>query len=501
MVRTSIRYSSEMGSSLKVTVIAVAVSLAMSGFGLSQDAPMPACPDDPKPAARRLPEQTEYWRSKIVERSDGLVVWRAESGRELINPGALGERLVGVKPDVALTPAQAAALKWISDNATALPAGGDAVTWYADYQTNYGDLLIDPPWSGGYQQASIIAGLIAMHSGHSQDGWLDLALRAGLAHGVGTDVGGLGERLPNGCLWFEELTTPALAKAGRSPHICNGHIWATLQLVRLAQLTGDDRIAMLAAEGQRSLKLMLEMYCNGQWIRYDLSPRRYEVRFCLAFEADASSLDGKACGPLVCKAELARVDPEDNSRGGRVELCIGMLGDDSGAWRLLNSTYGQDFGVVTWGDPLLEAAEHGRRIRQGKSVFIMELPPGADTDYFREPYLRLRVWYVDSGSGGSLDALVFSWREQVYNEYSRLPGVPHRLVGDGQLKVLEKTVRVCDLGKSSNTAWKITNAYVNPLRELGRQTGDPFFETWARRLEGQIEALKAAYPALEFGKR
>lgn len=37
----------------------------------------------------------------------------------------------------------------------------------------------------------------------------------------------------------------------------------------------------------------------------------------------------------------------------------------------------------------------------------MELPPGADTDYFREPYLRLRVWYVDSGSGGSLDALVF----------------------------------------------------------------------------------------------
>ncbi len=500
MVRTSIKYSSEMGSSLKVAVIAVAVSLAMPGLALADDAPMPACPDDSKPAARRFPEQTEYWRSKIVERSDGLVVWRAVSGREFINPGVLGEQLMGAKTGVALTPAQAAALKWISDNATALPARGDAVTWCADYQTNYSDLLIDPPWSGGFMQASIIAGLIAMHSVHPQDGWLDLALRAGLAFGVDTDVGGLGERLPNGCLWFEELTTPDLAKAGRSPHICNGHIWATLQLVRLAKLTGDDRIAMLAAEGLRSLKLMLEMYCNGQWIRYDLSPRRYEVRFCLAYEADARSLDGKAAsGPLVCKAELARVDSRDQGKG--VELCIGVPGDDSGAWRVLNSTYGQDFGVVTWGDALLEAARHGRRIRQGKSVFIMELPPGADTDYFREPYLRLRLWYVDSGSEGSLDALVFSLREQVNNEYSRLPGVPHRLVGDGHLKVLEKTVRVCDLGKSSNTAWKITNAYVNPLRELGRQTDDPFFETWARRLEGQIEALKAAYPALEFGKR
>jgi hypothetical protein len=50
-------------------------------------------------------------------------------------------------------------------------------------------------------------------------------------------------------------------------------------------------------------------------------------------------------------------------------------------------------------------------------------------------------------------------------------------------------------------SWKITNAYVNPLRELGRQTGDPFFENWARRLEGQVDALKAAYPTLEFGKR
>lgn len=489
-----------MRSSLKVVVISVAVSLAMSGLALSDDTPMPACPDDPKPAARRLPEETEYWRSKKVERSDGLVVWRAESGREFINPGALGEQLIGVKPDVALTPAQAAALKWISDNATALPAGGDAVTWHADYQTNFSDVLIDPPWSGGFVQASIIAGLIAMHSGHPQDGWLDLALRAGLAYGVGTDVGGLGERLPNGCLWFEELTTPDLAKAGRSPHICNGHIWATLQLVRLAQLTGDDRIATLAAEGQRSLKLMLEMYCNGQWIRYDLSPRRYEVRFCLAFEADARSLDSKAAsGPLVCKAEIARVDSQD--KGERVELCIGVSGDDSGAWRVLSGTYGQDFGVVTWGDPLLEAARHGRRIRQGKSVFILELPPGADTDYFREPYLRLRVWYVDSGSGGSLDALVFSLREQVNNEYSKLPGVAHRLVGNGHLKVLEKTVRVCDLGKSSMNSWKITNAYVNPLRELGRQTGDPFFETWARRLEGQVDALKAAYPTLEFGKR
>lgn len=143
----------------------------------------------------------------------------------------------------------------------------------------------------------------------------------------------------------------------------------------------------------------------------------------------------------------------------------------------------------------------GRRIRPGKSVFVLELPAGAEIDYFREPYLQLRVFYRDVGSSGGLDAMVFSTREQVNNEYARLPGPGHWLLGDGQLRVLEKSVRVCDLAKSSLTAWKITNAYVRPLADLERLTGDAFYRDWRIRLEGQVRALSEQYPHLKFGER
>jgi hypothetical protein len=143
-----------------------------------------------------------------------------------------------------------------------------------------------------------------------------------------------------------------------------------------------------------------------------------------------------------------------------------------------------------------------RRLQSGKSVFVLELPAGAETDYFREPFLMLKVLYIDCAAGkGALDAMVFSMREQVNNEYAELPGSRHELLGDGQVRCLEKSVRICDLGKSSLTAWKIVNAYIKPLRQLGELTGDPFFAEWADRLAKQVDALKASYPDLKFGYR
>ena len=457
------------------------------------------CRGSMKPPRRELPEQTECWKSKLVELDDGLLVWRSPEGREFINPGVFGEQLLGLKPGTALTARQVAASRWIKSHAEPLAEGNDAVVWRCYYATNYFDLLLQPPWTGGYAQASIIGGLLALHSSQPEGGWLDLALRAGRAYGVPTEEGGLGERLPNGCLWFEELTNPETAKAGLSPHICNGHIWATLQLMKLARVSGDRLITELANEGSTALKAMLGMFDNGQWIRYDLSPRRYEIRFCLWFNRDspARGSDGLD-GPSIHQIELEYL----GTAGSAVRLCVGVDGDDAGAWRVVNGSYGADFGVVPWGAGRLDSEGRGcRSLRDGKSVFVMELPPGAEVGYLAEPFLRLRVWYVDNAASGTLDAMVFSMREQVGNEYARLPGSPQRLLGDGKLRCMEKGVRLCDLEKSSITAWKVLAAYVQPLLELESITGDSFYREWRIRLEEQVEKLKSDYPQLKFGDR
>lgn len=463
---------------------------------------MPPCSADPKPARRQLPPQTEYWRSKFVERPDGLRVWRSERGDEFINVGVFGEDLQAVQRGVDLTKRQAAALKWLTEHAEQLPGGEGALIWRSNYETNYNALVFEPPWSGGYGQASIISGFLALHEADPNAGWLDRAVRAGLAYDVPTTDGGLGERLPNGCIWFEELTSPAIAKAGLSPHICNGHIYATLHLLRLAKVSGNSRIQQLAEEGQRSLKLMMRLFDNGTWIRYDLSPRRWDIRFCLNYVADSVSGGvAPSSGPFIRGFELRRF----GMHGEPTRLCVGVDGDDDGAWRIGDGKYGSEFGVVPWGGRerrgIGKEIETGRSLQTGKSVFVLELPPGADTDYFHEPFLQLRIFYRDSGSPGTLDAMIFSFREQVNNEYAELPGSPHRLHGDGQLRVLEKSVRLCDLASSSLTAWKVTNAYVKPLAALESITGDPFYREWRLRLEAQVRALAEAYPHLEFGKR
>ncbi len=369
------------------------------------------------------------------------------------------------------------------------------MTWRSNYATNYSDQVFTPPWSGGFGQASIIAGLLALHTSNGEAKWLQLALRAGLAFGVPTVAGGFCERLPNGSLFFEELTSPEVAAAGRSPHIINGHIWATLQLVRLAKATGDPRIAELANEGERTIKATMSMFDNGTWIRYDLSPLLYDIRFCLTFEPHLLPPTPLASGPLVAKIELLHVDP----RYKPVELCVGVAGDDAGAWRLGDGRWGWEFGVVPWGDQETAGEMRGRRIRPGKSVFVMEYPAGAEADYFHEPLLRLRVWYVDDGSDrGTLNAMVFSMREQVNNEYAEIPGIYHELLCDGKVRCLEKSIRICDLGKSSMSLWKIEKAYIAPLEQLRVETGDAFYGEWVERLKRQVASLRAAYPALKF---
>ena len=451
----------------------------------------------PKPARRELPAQTEYWKAKLVERSDGLRVWVGAQGEEFINVGVFGETLMVINPGDSLSLRQQASIAWLEQHKESLSK--EALVWRSNYATNYNDQMFTPPWSGGYGQASIIAGFLALHAANQEPKWLDLALRAGLAFGVPTVDGGFCERLPNGSLWFEELTSPEAAKAGRSTHIINGHIWATLQLVRLAKATGDARISRLASEGQRALKASIGLFDNGTWIRYDLSPRRYDLRFCLSYRpTEAPSVEGPFVGPCITKIELAHAD----ARYRPVELCIGVAEDDAGAWRLGDGKWGAEFGVVPWGGREVVGDRQCRRLQSGKSVFVLELPAGAETDYFREPFLMLKVWYIDCAAGkGALDAMVFSMREQVNNEYAELPGSRQELLGDGQVRCLEKSVRICDLGKSSLTAWKIVNAYIKPLRQLGELTGDPFFAEWADRLAKQVDALKASYPALKFGDR
>jgi hypothetical protein len=430
------------------------------------------------------------------------MVFRSDSGEEFINVGVFGEQLTAVRKDVALTKRQSASLEWLMANGQRLGADGAALVWRSDYETNYNTLVFAPPWSGGYGQASIISGFLALHEAQPDAGWLSVAVQAGLSYGVPATEGGFLERLPNGCIWFEELTSPEVSRQGKSPHICNGHIYAVLHLLRLAKLSGDERILRLAEEGERSLKVMLQLYDNGTWIRYDLSPRVWDLRFCLNYRSDRpSGAVPEHDGPRIERIELRRC----GSDGSSVVLCIGEQDDADGAWRIGDGSYGADFGVVPWGPR--EATEsgdgqrRGRRIRPGKSVFVLELPEGAEIDYFREPFLQLRIYYRDLGPPGTLDAMVFSMREQVNNEYASLPGTAHRLLGDGQLRVLEKGVRICDLAKSSLTAWKVTNAYVRPLADLERLTGDAFYRDWRIRLEGQVRALSEQYPQLKFGDR
>ena len=457
---------------------------------------LPKCKADPKPVRRVLPAQTDYWKAQIEELPDGLMVFKSDTGGIYINVGVFGEELMSLTKTSPMNNRQKASLAWLESNKE--PLGESAVVWRSNYATNYKDLLFEPRWSGGYAQASIIGGLMKLYEITQEKQWLSLAIQAGLSYGVSTTQGGFGERLPNGCLWFEELTSPTIAKAGLSPHICNGHIWATLHLTRLARLSGDERITQLAREGELSLKAMMPMFDNGSWIRYDLSPNRYDLRFCLQYWSDVPPAKGDGLvGPRICMIQLQQCGTDDNA----IQLCIGEEGDDEGAWRIINGSYGDDFGVVPWCERQSHADRSCRSIVPGKSVFIMELPVGAEVDYFKEPYLRLQIYYFDIGAPGILDARVFSFREQVNNEYADLPGGAHRLLGDGRLRLLEKSVRLSDLAKSSLTSWKISVAYIKPLKELEAITGDTFYTLWRIRLQAQVDALKSQYPDLIFGNR
>ncbi len=131
---------------------------------------MPPCSSEPKPARRQLPPQAAVWSAKLVERDDGLMVFRSDSGSEFINVGVFGEQLAVVRKDVALTKRQSASLAWLKANGQRLGADGAALVWRSDYETNYNTLVFAPPWSGGYGQASIISGFLALHDAQADAG-------------------------------------------------------------------------------------------------------------------------------------------------------------------------------------------------------------------------------------------------------------------------------------------------------------------------------------------
>ena len=424
----------------------------------------------------------------MVRRSEG-------SGRDYVNPGIFGEQLAAIR-HLPLGQSEAAALRWLEANAVPL---GSGIVWRCDYDTVYNEDVITAPWSSGYAQASIIGGLLSLHSLTDDNRYLELAVKAGRAYAVATDAGGLAERLSNGRIWFEEITTPELARQGRSPHVCNGHLWATLQLSRLGRRSGDRSVQELAREGVGSIKAMLPTFDSGSWIRYDLYPRRSEIRFALVFTPRTSGPAGvqeahSLRGPCISAVTL-RV-PGQAERA--IRLRIGAIDDDEGAWRVLSGSYGSEFGVIKWGPRDVSSGVECRRVASGKSVFALELPEGADQDLFREPFLELCVDWLDDGSPGSLDARVFGMREQVESEFAELPGSAAECVADGSRHALVKTVRLCDLSPSSIPCWKITGAYVQPLRALREESGDSAFGDWADRLEGYMARLRAEYPDRRF---
>lgn len=107
-------------------------------------------------------------------------------------------------------------------------------------------------------QGEAMSVLIRAHSLTGKQEYLDLAKKVALAFSVDFTEGGIRGYQANGCVWYLE--------AGK--RILNGHCYAVMGLMELADYTGDDQIVALFNTGVNSVAQTIAQYDTGSWSYY-----------------------------------------------------------------------------------------------------------------------------------------------------------------------------------------------------------------------------------------
>ncbi|ANY16898.1 hypothetical protein AW878_20755 [Bordetella pseudohinzii] len=230
-----------------------------------------------------------YKAAKSEPDTNGVVSLVTENGERHYHPFSVATQALadnGVEGTAGLylqamidkhpqpSPAQLAALKWLTDNKVVLPNG--AVTWSYPLPLYYSTFTMSAGWASAFSQARIIHALTyAAHTTRNAD-YLQLALAAAKAYATTVEDGGLQDTVDS-LPFYEEVPVPDK----HSPHILNGHLYSTVVLYDLARESGDAGIAALAEQGAATARKLAHYYDSGYWTKYDLIPRVSNISFLL----------------------------------------------------------------------------------------------------------------------------------------------------------------------------------------------------------------------------
>lgn len=210
-------------------------------------------------------------RSILAIAERGLWWWNAYLRHEQESPVLLSYdwRKWPANPDP--TPAgpdgaRAVALRCADWLVAALKPQGGFSVWAYDYPFSY---ETNPGWRSAHAQAVALQLLMRAKNLTGDTTYvssLDDALAAFSADVADGGVTTSSEGPP----WFEKMADPA----NRQPRVLNGHLFATLGLLDIAQGAKNETAAALAATGVDSALQLMSRFDLGDWSAYDIHGRR-----------------------------------------------------------------------------------------------------------------------------------------------------------------------------------------------------------------------------------
>lgn len=222
-----------------------------------------------------LPGKTAYWQSRVEMDEQGVPVSVGREGQRFRNPSSIAfawfsrANIGFAEACRAYAPGQAGQAARAHLEQTAVPiAGGSAITWHYDYETQINDVILRAPWASAFAQAAIVERLLLHHCKTGEARYAELARRAGRAFAIPVSAGGVRSENDD-FVWFQEVPLPDR----HNPFIVNAHLYAIEMLLRLDGLFPEEGFRALAERGVRSFRRALPAIDTGDWTRYDLRPR------------------------------------------------------------------------------------------------------------------------------------------------------------------------------------------------------------------------------------
>ena len=344
-----------------------------------------------------LVENTDYWYGKAAKDTNGLPIVVTDKGEVCYNIASIAFTAMESKsayPELdiinltkdknELSELQNKAFKWLDDNKVILNNGG--MLWKNNFAMNYNNMYIESGWPSAFSQAAIVEAYMSGYIVTGKEAYKQHAISAALAYEIDVEKGGITSNF-EGMKFYEEIPLGD----GRSPHILNGHLYSTVILNELAELTNDPRIQKLAKDGLETTEKMLLLYDQGYWTRYDLSPRLINIPF--------------------------KIVNEDNQDVKINEVELEYLGNK----------YSKKYqGVVLNSE------------KQSEMDFELNLPGGVPAEYLSHKGYTLRIKY--EGNKPSLNVGIFGFREGM-NEYYKVKQRSSNI----QDNVVEYSVQLQDL--------------------------------------------------------